>query len=87
MPKGTITLSILMQTYPKWISIIVVFLVVKVLFAYNAIILRPSLKIVKAVVFTYHHKVKFLTKHRVREVKGDQVVTKECNFNSVRNQD
>lgn len=38
MLEGKITLSVLMGTYPEHISMMVDFLVFKVLFAYNAII-------------------------------------------------
>lgn len=54
------------------------FLVIKMHSTYNAIIGQLTLKVAQVVVSMYHLKVKFSTEHRVREMKGNQVVAREC---------
>ena len=46
--------------------------------SYNVIIGRPILNCWKAITSTYCLKVKFPTKNGVGEVKGDQVLAREC---------
>ena len=46
--------------------------------SYNVIIGRPTLNKWKAATSTYCLKVKFLTDNGVSEVKGDQVLAREC---------
>ena len=45
--------------------------------SYNAIIGRPTLNSWKAVTFTYHLSVKFLTDYGVGQVQGDQLTARE----------
>ena len=54
------------------------FLVVKAPSAYNAILGRPGLNALQAVVSTYHLKLKFSTSQGVGEVKGDQALARHC---------
>ena len=54
------------------------FLVVDCPFSYNVIIRRPTLNCWKATTSTYFLKVKFLTENGIGEVKGDQVLAREC---------
>ena len=54
------------------------FLVVDCPFSYNVIIRRPTLNCWKAATSTYFLKVKFLTENGIGEVKGDQVLAREC---------
>ena len=46
--------------------------------SYNVIIGRPTLNRWKASTSTYCLKVKFLTEYGIGEVKGDQVLAREC---------
>ena len=46
--------------------------------AYNAILDRPGLNALRAVVSTYHLLVRFLTKYRIGELRGDQQLAKHC---------
>ena len=39
---------------------------------------RSALNKLKATMSTYYLKVKFPTAHRVKEIKGDQVLAREC---------
>ena len=54
------------------------FLVIDYPSLYNVIIGRPTLNRWKAATSTYCLKVKFPTKNGVGEVKGDQVLAREC---------
>ena len=54
------------------------FLVVDYLSAYNVILGRPTLNSWKAVTLTYHLMIKFPTDYGVGELRGDQVVAREC---------
>ena len=54
------------------------FLVVDSPSSYNVIIGRPTLNRWEATTSTYCLKVKFLTEYGVGEIKGDQVLAREC---------
>lgn len=84
MPKGKITLLVLIGAHPRQVSMMVDFLVVKAPFAYNTIINQLYLRMAQAVISSYHLIVKFPTKYRVREVGGVQVAARECYFNSTK---
>ncbi|XP_075665749.1 uncharacterized protein LOC142635490 [Castanea sativa] len=77
-PKGIVTLKVTIGTYPKQQTRQLDFLVVDCSSAYNVIIGRPTLNRWKAVTSTYCLKVKFPTEDGVGEVKGDQVLAREC---------
>ena len=70
-PVGTITLPVVVGSYPQQITREVNFLVVDCTPSYNAIIGRPTLNSWKAVTSTYHLLVKFPTEHGVGQVQGD----------------
>ena len=77
-PLRTVTLSITIRDYPQQITKDVTFLVINCSFVYNAILGRPTLNLWKAVTSTYHLMIKFPTEYEVREVRGDQMVAREC---------
>ena len=54
------------------------FLLVYYPLSYNVIIGRPTLNRWKAATSTYCLKVKFSTDNKVGEVKGDQILAREC---------
>ena len=70
-PVGTITLPVVVGTYPQQVTRNTSFLVVDCSSSYNAIIGRPTLNSWKVVTSTYHLSVKFPTEHRIGEVQGD----------------
>ena len=75
---GAVTLSVTVGDYPHQITKDVSFLVVDCSSAYNAILGWPTLNSWKAITSTYHLMIKFSTEYRVGEVRGDQVVAREC---------
>uniref|UniRef100_A0A2N9F606 Reverse transcriptase/retrotransposon-derived protein RNase H-like domain-containing protein n=1 Tax=Fagus sylvatica TaxID=28930 RepID=A0A2N9F606_FAGSY len=77
-PVNIVTLPITIGTYPKIVSKTVDFLIVNCPSAYNAIIRRPTLNRLLAVTSTYHLLIKFPTEYGIGEVRGDQVVAREC---------
>ncbi|XP_075650016.1 uncharacterized protein LOC142620544 [Castanea sativa] len=77
-PKGVATLKVTVRTYPRQLTRQLDFLVVDCPSSYNVIIGRPTLNRWKAATSTYCLKVKFPTKDGVGEVKGDQVLAREC---------
>ncbi|XP_030932592.1 uncharacterized protein LOC115958326 [Quercus lobata] len=70
-PKGIMTLTVMVGTYPVQLTRQLDFLVVDCPSSYNVIIERPTLNKWKAATSTYCLKVKFLTDKGVGEVKGD----------------
>ena len=67
-----------MGTHPRQLTHQLDFLVVICPLSYNVIIGRPTLNRWKAATSTYYLKVKFPTENGVGEVKGDQVLAREC---------
>ena len=77
-PKGIVTLTVIVGTHPRQLIRQLDFLVVDCLSSYNVIIGRPTLNRWKAATSTYCLKVKFPIENGVSEVKGDQVLDREC---------
>ena len=72
------TLTVTAGSYPVQLTRQVDFLVVDCPSSYNVIIGRPILNKWKAATSTYCLKVKFPTDEGIGEVKGDQVLAREC---------
>ncbi|KAK3000492.1 hypothetical protein RJ639_022531 [Escallonia herrerae] len=83
--EGIIALPVTVGAPPTQAKLMLDFMVVRVPLAYNAILGRTALNQLKAVVSTYHMKMKFSTENGVGEVKGDQVVARQCYMASCRN--
>ena len=78
IPRGIVTLTVIVGTYPTQVTKEINFLIVDCLSTYNIILGRPALNRLKVVKSTYHLKVKFLIAHGVGEIRGDQVLAREC---------
>ena len=78
VPRGIVTLTVITGTYPAQVNKETNFLIVNCLSTYNIILGRPALNKLRTVTSTYHLKVKFPIAHRVGEIRGDQVLAKEC---------
>ncbi|XP_065620979.1 uncharacterized protein LOC112020938 [Quercus suber] len=77
-PKGIVTLAVTVGTNPRQLTRHMDFLVVDCPSSYNVIIGRPALNKWKASTSTYCLKVKFPTENGIGEVKGDQILAREC---------
>ncbi|XP_011075717.1 uncharacterized protein LOC105160151 [Sesamum indicum] len=75
---GTIKLPVCMGDEPKRKTLMVKFLVVDTPFSYNVILGRPSLNSFRAVISTYHMKMKFPIEHGIGEVSCDRKEAKKC---------
>ncbi|KAL2251632.1 UNVERIFIED_CONTAM: Retrovirus-related Pol polyprotein from transposon [Sesamum indicum] len=75
---GMIELPVSMGDEPRRRTTMMKFLVVDTPFAYNVILGRPGLNSFRAVISTYHMKVKFPTDHGVGEVACDQKEARKC---------
>ena len=76
-PKGIVTLTITVGSYPKQLTRQLDCLVVDCPSSYNVIIGRLTLNQWKSTTSTYCLKVKFPTESGVNEVKRDQVLARE----------
>ena len=77
-PVGTVTLPVVVGSYPQQITKSVNFLVVDCSSSYNAIIGRPTLNSWKVVTSIYHLSVKFPTEYGIGQAQGDQLAAREC---------
>ena len=78
LPVGTISLLVIVGSYPRQINKEVNFLVMDCSSSYNAIIGQPSLNSLRAATSTYHLSIKFPTKYGIGEVQEDQLAAREC---------
>ncbi|GAV71049.1 hypothetical protein CFOL_v3_14543 [Cephalotus follicularis] len=77
-PLGSIDLSVVTGTAPRQTQVQMTFLVVDTLSPYNAIIGRPGLNLMEAIVSTRHLLMKFPTRFGVEEARGDQQAARQC---------
>ncbi|XP_062176069.1 uncharacterized protein LOC133881128 [Alnus glutinosa] len=78
LPLGSVDLPVTAGTYPRQKVIMVKFLIVDKVSAYNAIIRRTALNELKAVTSTPHLSMKFSTEEGVGVVNGDQKEARRC---------
>ena len=76
--KGIVTLTVIAGTYLAQVTKEIDFLIVDCPSTYNIILGRPALNSLRAVMSAYYLKMKFPTAHGVREIRGDQVLAREC---------
>ena len=77
-PKGIVMLTVTAGSHPFQVTNRHNFLVVDSPSSYNVIIGRPTLNRWKAATSTYCLKVKFPIEQGVGEIKGNQVLAREC---------
>ncbi|RZS07200.1 hypothetical protein BHM03_00037994 [Ensete ventricosum] len=70
-PLGTTTILVTIGEEPRYKTMMVIFRVVRLSLAYNAILDHPTLNKLRAVVSTYHWTMKFPTRVRVGDVRSD----------------
>ncbi|XP_042489529.1 uncharacterized protein LOC122069545 [Macadamia integrifolia] len=83
-PKGMIELQIRVGLGELQKSVMANFSVVDIPSAYNIILGRPSLNNLKAVVSTFHLKMKFPMERGVRGCRGDQLESRRCYVNTLK---
>ena len=79
-PKGQIRL--LVQTRLEVVE--VNFIIVDAYSLYTAVVARPWLHAIGAMSSTFHLKVKYLSRDRVKELVGSQSVTRQCLVAAIR---
>ncbi|RWV96393.1 hypothetical protein GW17_00040900 [Ensete ventricosum] len=77
-PLGMMTLPLTIGEEPRTKTLIVVFMVVDLPLAYNAIIGRPTLNRLRAVVSSLHHSMKFPINKGVGEARSDPWESRRC---------
>ncbi|KAJ8514059.1 hypothetical protein OPV22_004493 [Ensete ventricosum] len=77
-PLGATTIPVTFEGEPRSKTLLVSFMVVKLPSMYNAIIGRPTLNRLRAVVSTYHRILKFPTRTGVGEVRSDPKESRQC---------
>ena len=78
LPLGSIQPVLILGDPPCQATMTARFLIVDAPSAYNMLLGKPSLNAIKAIPFAYHMMIKFPTVSRVRMVRGDQRVAREC---------
>ena len=76
--RGIVTLTVIAGTYLAQVTKESDFLIVDCPSTYNIILGRLALNRLRAIMSTYYLKVKFPTARRVGEIRGDQVLVREC---------
>ncbi|XP_065036622.1 uncharacterized protein LOC135672095 [Musa acuminata AAA Group] len=82
-PLGTVTLPLTLGAPPRTKTVMSTFLVVDLPAAYNAILGRPTLNKIRAVVSTYHQTVKFPTPTGTGKVWGSPRESRRCYLTAV----
>ena len=78
LPLGSIQLVLTLGEPPCQATITARFLIVDTPSAYNILLGKPSLNVIKAIPSAYHMIIKFPTEHGVGMVQGNQRVAREC---------
>ena len=78
LPLGLIQLVLTLGEPPCQVTTTARFLIVDAPSAYNMLLGRPSLNVIKAIPSAYHMMIKFPTVSGVGMVRGDQRVAREC---------
>ncbi|XP_073111470.1 uncharacterized protein [Elaeis guineensis] len=76
--ERTIRLPLILGTKPRQVTVHVDFLVLNLPSAYNAILSRPNLGALKAVVSSYHLMIKFSTEAGAGQDRGNQAMARQC---------
>ena len=84
LPLGSIQLVLTLGDPPCQATTTVRFLIVDAPSAYNVLLGKPSLNVIKAILSAYHMVIKFPTTNGVGMVRGDQRVAKECYLASMK---
>ena len=78
LPLGSIQLVLTLRDTPCQATTTVRFLIVDAPSAYNILLGRPSLNVMRAIPSAYHMVIKFPIANGVGMVRGDQRIAREC---------
>ena len=78
LPLGSIQLVLTLVDPPCQATTTVRFLIIDAPSAYNILLGKPSLNVIRAIPSAYHMVIKFPTANGVRMVQGNQRVAREC---------
>ena len=84
LPLWSIQLVLTLGDPPCQATTTVKFLLVDAPSAYNMLLGRPSLNVVRVIPSAYHMAIKFLKENEVRMLRGDQRVARECYLTSMK---
>ena len=84
LPLGSVQLVLTLGDSPCQTTTIVRFLILDAPSAYNMLLGRSSLNAIRAVPYTYHMVIKFLTANGVGTVRGNQRIARECYTTSMK---
>jgi ribonuclease HI len=84
IPEGVVGLPLTLGSEKKKVTHVTTFQVVRAPMAYNAILGRPLLNRIRAIVSTFHLALKFPTEGGIGVVRGSQSVARQCYVTSVR---
>ncbi|XP_022851528.1 uncharacterized protein LOC111373252 [Olea europaea var. sylvestris] len=83
-PEGIVELLMTLGSKGRQVTHIVTFEVVRTSMAYNAILGRPLLNKIRAIISTFHMAMKFPTYSGVGVIRGSQTMARQCYVTSVR---
>ncbi|KAL0361728.1 UNVERIFIED_CONTAM: hypothetical protein Sradi_3857300 [Sesamum radiatum] len=83
-PRSMILLPLTLETSPLRKTCLLKFLVVDIPLAYNVILGRPTLNAFRAIISTYHMKMKFLVVGGVGEAQADALQTRKCYVEAIK---
>ncbi|KAL0446277.1 UNVERIFIED_CONTAM: hypothetical protein Slati_1755600 [Sesamum latifolium] len=83
-PKGMILLPLTLGTSPLQKTCVLKFLVVDIASVYNVILGRPTLNAFRAIISTYHMKIKFPMVGGVGETQADVLQARKCYVEAIK---
>ncbi|KAL0444929.1 UNVERIFIED_CONTAM: hypothetical protein Slati_2215600 [Sesamum latifolium] len=83
-PRGMISLPLTLGTSPLWKICLLKFLVVDIPSTYNVILGRPTLNAFRAIISTYHMKIKFPVVGGVGEPQADMLQARKCYVEAIK---
>ena len=75
--KCTIKLAVIVEEHPRVSTVMIEFLIIDCPSAFNGVIGRHLLKVLKAITSIYHHVMKFPTTEGITQIRGSQCDSRE----------
>ncbi|XP_022158943.1 uncharacterized protein LOC111025398 [Momordica charantia] len=84
IPEGKIELLVTFGSGLRSIIKMIEFLVIDYASSNNAILEKPTIHMLKVIPSTHHQSLKFPTLGGIGEIKGEQLISRECYYTSLR---